>query len=343
MKKISNILLIITILSFTVGGMTSAQTEDEAITIARQFLQSLVDEDFDSAVAMFDDAMLAALPREVAEETWATLISQVGEYQGELGVSVQEMQGLQVITIITQFEALALDAIIAINADGTIGGLNFVPNYNPPQPEGDETVSELPDYVNTDSFIEMEVVVGAGGEWELPGTLTIPVGDGPFPAIVIVHGSGPADRNLTTGPNAPYRDLAHGLASNGIAVLRYDKRTFVYGEQMLEITNVTVEHETIDDALLAVALLRNTDGIDDGNVYVLGHSLGGYVLPRIGVSDTEIAGLIVAAGSNRQLADMMLEQTEYLINLDGEVSDEEAAANDTHSPGCGSGTCAHSR
>ena len=63
------------------------------------------------------------------------------------------------------------------------------------------------------------------GEWVLPGTISMPRGDGPFPAVVLVHGSGPNDRDETIGPNKPFRDLAGGLASQGIAVLRYEKRT----------------------------------------------------------------------------------------------------------------------
>src|SRR5437868_1155092 len=77
--------------------------------------------------------------------------------------------------------------------------------------------------VNRDTFDEREVTVGKG-EWELPGTLGLPKGSGPFPAVVLVQGSGPQDRDETMGVNKPFQDIAWGLASNGIAVLRYDKR-----------------------------------------------------------------------------------------------------------------------
>lgn len=87
-----------------------------------------------------------------------------------------------------------------------------------------------PPYADRATFAEQEVVVGSG-EWALPGTLSLPNGAGPFPAVVLVHGSGPADRDETVGPNKPFRDLAWGLASRGVAVLRYDKRTRVHGHK----------------------------------------------------------------------------------------------------------------
>ena len=82
---------------------------------------------------------------------------------------------------------------------------------------------------------------------------------------------------------SPFRDLAWGLALQGVAVLRYEKRTRQYAEKMAVIIDqITVKEETIEDALLAVDLLRNTDGIDPQHIYVLGHSLGGMLFPGLG-------------------------------------------------------------
>jgi dienelactone hydrolase len=182
-----------------------------------------------------------------------------------------------------------------------------------------------PAYTNSSSFQEKEVTVGSG-EWALPGTLTLPKGNGPFPAVVLVHGSGPNDRDESVGPNKPFRDLAWGLASQGVAVLRYEKRTRQYAEKMADmIDQITVKEETIEDALLAVDLLRHTDGIDPQHIYVLGHSLGGMLFPRIGLLDLGIAGFLSMAGAARPLEDVVIDQVTYLANLDGTVSAEEKA------------------
>ena len=188
-----------------------------------------------------------------------------------------------------------------------------------------------PDYAAPASFREQQVTVGAGTEWSLPATLTLPAGKGPFPAVVLVHGSGPNDRDETQGPNKPFQDLAWGLGSQGIAVLRYDKRTHVYPGKVVTLPNLTVKEETIDDALAAVALLRRTPEIDPKKIFVLGHSLGGTLVPRIGLADKgDIAGFIIFAGATRPLEDEWVRQYEYIYGLDGQITRKEHAEIDNY-------------
>jgi dienelactone hydrolase len=204
-----------------------------------------------------------------------------------------------------------------VDSAGKIAGFFIVP---PKQGAGPEYTP--PAYVHKEAFHEQDVTVGAG-EWALPGTLSIPVGQGPFPALVLVHGSGPNDRDETVGAGKPFRDLAWGLASRGIAVLRYEKRTRAHGAKLANVAGFTVQQETVDDALAAAGLLRHTAGIDPKRVFVLGHSLGGMLIPRIGRGDPQLAGLIVMAGAARPLEDIILEQVSYLAAADGQVTDTE--------------------
>jgi dienelactone hydrolase len=174
---------------------------------------------------------------------------------------------------------------------------------------------EPPPYAHPERFQEHEVQIGHG-KWVLPGIVSIPQGDGPFAAVLLVHGSGSQDRDETIPPNKPFRDLAWGLTSQGIAVLRYEKRTKVYAASMRsEMDTVTVKEEVIDDALEAVALLRDRPEIDAQQIFVLGHSLGGYLAPRIGAADPQIRGLIILAGSARPLEDVLLDQMTYVLSL----------------------------
>lgn len=182
-----------------------------------------------------------------------------------------------------------------------------------------------PAYAVPSMFREQEVTIGAATEWPLPATLTLPTGSGPFPAVVLVHGSGPNDRDETLGPNKPFQDLAWGLASQGIAVLRYEKRTRVFPGKITALPNFTVKEETTDDALAAVALLRKTQQIDQQKIFVLGHSLGGMLVPRIGIRDQGIAGFVILAGATRPLEDEWVRQFEYIYGLRGPLTPQQKA------------------
>jgi dienelactone hydrolase len=138
-----------------------------------------------------------------------------------------------------------------------------------------------------------------------------------------VHGSGPNDRDESEGGAKIFRDLAEGLASRGIAVLRYEKRTRQYPQQCAADANFTVNRETVEDAVRAVALLRTQAKIDPARVYVLGHSQGGYLAPRIMRRDPKIAGFVVLAGNVRPLEEGFIDQVEYLASLKGNLTAED--------------------
>jgi dienelactone hydrolase len=172
-----------------------------------------------------------------------------------------------------------------------------------------------PEYVKPDRFEESEHTIGLD-DWKLGATLSLPKGGGPFPAVVLVHGSGPHDRDEKIGPNRPFRDLAGGLASEGIAVLRYEKRTKAHGGRTVKmIDTFTVKEEVLDDALAAAAFLRKTSKIDPKKIFIAGHSMGANLAPKLGVLDPSLAGLVLLAGNARTLADVMLEQFDYLGSL----------------------------
>lgn len=189
-------------------------------------------------------------------------------------------------------------------------------------PQAPDQGTALPVYAQPAAYTETLVETGAAG-WPLPGTLTMPVGPRPVPAVVLVHGSGPLDRDASVGPNRLFRDLAVGLASRGVAVLRYEKRSRRHAQRLESAPAITVRDEVIDDALASVAVLRRSTGVDPARVFVLGHSLGGMLVPRIAHADPALAGLIVLAGAVKTIEQALVEQTRYLITADGQLTDAE--------------------
>jgi fermentation-respiration switch protein FrsA (DUF1100 family) len=294
----------------------SEPSEDEVETAARDFVELLDKSDYDTAFSQFDDTMKSVVPASKLAETWQRLQKQNGQFKKQLQARTEKQGDYDVVWVTCQFVKGLLDAKVVFDSEGRVAGLFFVPS------QAGAGSSSVPPYANRSAFSEREIQVG-NGEWKLPGTLSVPTaGQRPFPGVVLVQGSGPNDRDETIGPNKPFRDLAWGLASKGIAVVRYEKRTRQYGTKLVG-KNITVKEESIDDALLAVAQLRTVDGIDPKRVFVLGHSLGGMLAPRIAKSDPGIAGLIILAGSTRPLEDIIVEQTSYVLSLDGNLSSEQ--------------------
>jgi dienelactone hydrolase len=282
---------------------------------AQSILNLLVKQDFAAVVAQFAPPMKAAMPEDKLKATWTALVAQVGAFKEQRGIRIETRRDMRVAILTCGFERAEIDVQLAFNPAGLVGGLGMRPHtssapYSPPP------------YADPAKYTETDVVVG-GPDWPLPGTLTMPVGPGPFAAVVLVHGSGPNDRDESYGPNKTFKDLALGLASRGVAVLRYDKRSKVFGAKVASMQMLTVKDEVIDDAVTAVRMLRKTPQIDPARVIVIGHSLGGTLIPRIGAAESKIAGLIVMAGATRQLAQAMLEQTQYMAAADGRVTPEE--------------------
>jgi alpha-beta hydrolase superfamily lysophospholipase len=155
-----------------------------------------------------------------------------------------------------------------------------------------------------------EVIVQLETEKPLEAVLTLPKTSGKPPVVILIHGSGPSDKDETIGENKPFADIAHGLAQRGIASFRFDKRTYTYPDDAADYA--TVRGEVLNDAAAAVKQMKNNKSV--GNVYVLGHSMGGMLAPTIAAeSDGDVAGIILLAGTPRSLVDLMYDQNMELI------------------------------
>ncbi|MCH9023089.1 MAG: DUF3887 domain-containing protein [Planctomycetes bacterium] len=294
------------------------ENADKLAAAANQFVDYLVEGDFKMATRNFDATMTKALSPTKLKLSWKGLLLMHGALKSRGEIYREKTPDYDIFYVPCQFKQKALDVKIVFDKENKIAGLFFVPPKS-------QREYKLPTYVDTKAFHETETSVG-DDPWKLPGTLAIPIGKGPFPAVVLVHGSGPNDRDETVGPNKLFKDLGLGLATKGVVTFRYDKRTKVHGVKMVSSKNPwTGKEETVDDVIAAVKMLKANAAVDVTRIFVVGHSLGGYLVPRIAAQNDEklIAGFVLLAGSTRPIEDLMWEQLNYILKLDGTLSDAD--------------------
>ncbi len=176
------------------------QTNLEVPTLATQFVETLAREDFKSAVQQFDSTMQTKVSPEALQSFWADLTTILGKFQRHLAPRTLKTQQDDVVLVPCQFEKGTVTVKTVFNSDKKITGLQFIPTDR-------AAFYKSPSYVNPANFQQQKVQIGSDHN-SLPGTLTIPVGKGPFPVVLLVHGSGPNDQDETIGPNKPFRDLS---------------------------------------------------------------------------------------------------------------------------------------
>ncbi|MBI2270249.1 MAG: DUF3887 domain-containing protein [Bacteroidetes bacterium] len=282
---------------------------------AKNFLDLLQKEEYAKCISLFDTSVTSKIGASQLDQIWTGLNQQLGEYKNLKTIRLEQKDSFEIVHQICQFEKTIIDFKLTFNKKGVICGIFFAP----PTAEGGY---KEPSYANSRAFNEQNITIHSG-EYALPGTLTLPIGGEKFPLVILVAGSGPNDRDETIGPNKPLKDIAWALASNRIAVFRYDKRTLIYGSKIVN-QQITVKEEVIDDVISCLKQLKINPVIDSAKIFLLGHSLGAMLMPRISLSDKNVSGIIMMAGNARPLEDLIVSQMTYLMDNSTTKSKEEA-------------------
>jgi dienelactone hydrolase len=311
-------LLIIT-LFFLVHNI-QAQDENRCKTINLNTIRQFQNNHTDSVFNYFNDDMRSRLSAADLAKIWSQLESSMGKFKGIGKPTGMQFEAYYQLETQLRFEKKNLRYRLAFDKDNRISGMYFVPYKKRRGPQLQ--------MVNNDKIMEMPVMIKTHN-LNLPATLCIPKGVKNFPIVVFVHGSGANDRDETIGPNKPFRDLAHGLAELGIASIRYDKRSLVNPNTLMNIGDKSLLDAVVtDDALAAVKFAKKVEGADSTSVFVLGHSLGAMMAPRIAQKNTYIKGIIMMAGNARPLEDLVYDQYKYIFNQDGLTKTEKAQLKD---------------
>lgn len=256
---------------------------------------------------LFAPPLRAAVPAAAIQTAWTAEAAKIGPVAA-VGPPVSEPAGSGLVRVSTPVtcEHGGLTVVVSVDEAGQLNGFRLAPLAT--------TAWTPPRYASHGKFTEREVTIGSG-PLAVPGTLTLPRSRGQRPGVVLLA-SGPADRDMTTGPNKPFKDLAWGLASRGVAVLRFDKISHVHGRVATD-PGFTMADEYLPHAAAAVRLLQREPGVDPARVFVLGHSGGGKAAPRVAAAEPSVAGLVILAGDTLPLSGSAVRVARYLAELDG--------------------------
>ncbi|PHD55004.1 permease [Bacillus toyonensis] len=254
--------------------------------------------------------MNSKLPKDEFPSKWNALISQLGpalDTESEV-FSSKDKNGKVAIT--TVHRKNNLQTTFVYTKDGKVTDVQTQLQPLIVKPEKGE------------KWEESSIKVGYN-EKKLNGLLTLPKGVEKPPVAILLQGSGPnnMDSIIGTGLNRPFADIAHGLAKNGIASIRYDKRSYAYPNDVSD-----VETEYLYDAKEAVRLAKEDKRVDSNRIYLIGHSQGGLLGPKIAQDNPEIKGFVSMAGTLRRLEDIVLTQTTLRLeqeNLSNERKKKE--------------------
>lgn len=309
---------------YTAETFTGPMKGDQ-LASARILVEDVGKGDFAGALTITSAEVRKALDVAKLEAAWKTTSAEGGAYVRIDSATVEPTgKGKTRVRVRALLAKGTIDAFVSFE-DGKDEALGLVFTKAWTFPAG----------IDLHEIEEREVTVGAPPR-ALPGTLTRPKGGVLVmgkpklrPGILLVHGSGPNDRDESLpGGTRPFRDLALGLAAKGAIVVRFDKRTYAgHGEAVgLTNDNVTLKSEFLEDVLAAAAVLRASDGVDPSRVFVLGHSEGGWLVPMFFAADPQIVGGIVLAGNARSLEDVLVPQYEYLAALPGSAITKDVIA-----------------
>ncbi|WP_241331124.1 alpha/beta hydrolase [Chryseobacterium arthrosphaerae] len=283
MKKIITVFCIIcSLLSFS-------QDKKE---IGNTFIKTLfVDKNIEKAHAFFDPSVASQIPVEQLKAVTEQLQEQLGGLKNILEVNNEG----NIYYYYSEFGKSKLDVQLTFNENNKLLGFFLVPHKT---------------FETWDEKTSLKI---KSDDIELNGTLLIPTSGNKKKLVIFVHGSGASNRDEAIGENKPFRDIAEYLSSNGIASYRYDKRTYSNPETFTGQS--TVEDETVKDAVNAANYFKNNKDYTGYQIIILGHSQGAYMMPEI-AAKAQASKYIFMAGNARPLQNLLVEQYEYLHNLD---------------------------
>ncbi len=292
-----------------------AQNKTDNKETAKTVLNLMLKNDFNKVMTYCDSSFARRMTAEKLEKSWETLMATAGVFVKVVSTT-EEDKNFFVIVQKCEFEKKVIGIRMAFNTKGRIAGLSSFTDHP-------KDSYQLPSYYDSTKVEERKIEI-VSGVFTLPGTLTLPTKGNKFPVVVLVQGASATDQDESVGATKMFKDLALGLAAKGVATVRFDKRMRTFSNQPPPLRKIpTVKEETTDDVIAAVGSLKNYSTLDMNRIFLLGHNLGGMLLPRIVKELPQVAGLFLMAANARPLEDVMADQSIYLFTLDSMTEKKE--------------------
>lgn len=297
-------LVLCAVVLFTACGAKTALSKEQAVKLADQDVQCLVNRDFEAVAGRFSEKIAKQADAAALQQAWDSVAATAGSFVSATSITYESNNGIATVATTAEFENMGIIITLSYDNNGKTRGIwfNFAPQDSIYQP------------VDTEIFTEQSVLIG---EYEIKGVVTTPDNMAEYPVVVLVQGSGRSDFDETIGANKPFKELAHGLAEKGIASIRINKR--LYQKPVLSHDKLTIWDEYMDDIYAAIDYAKAN--ISD-EVYVIGHSQGAMSAPKIAL-DNDLKGVVMMAGTIRGLEDIVLDQNAAALETMDQYSDKE--------------------
>ncbi len=275
---------------------------------ARRLVADLAAGSNAAIVSQFDARMQTALPAAKLARVWEQLRSKAGALK-KIGATRQVQAGMyRMVLVSCTFALTRLDVKVVYDGTGKVAGLFFVKPHSKATPSPQEPKPPYPYRSEDVTFPNKKADI------TLAGTLTTPRTGGSFPAVLLISGSGPQDRNETIFGHKPFLVLADYLTRRGIAVLRVDDRGT--GLSTGDFATAT-DDNFVGDALAGLAFLKTRHDINPKEIGLIGHSEGGNIAPRVAVRSKDVAFIVLLEGPGLPGDRIILSQLALILKAHG--------------------------
>lgn len=294
-------------------GISDAGAKEALTQRSLDYVAEIQKGNFSGVLSGADEELASRYTEEDLNELWTACLSDARDFKSQESPEVtalEEGYQVNVYSVHTKYRILSS---FSFDKEGKLSDISFSLKPLIVQPEEGETWYEVP------------ITLGYDVNKPLNGMLTLPKKTDKPPVAILVQGSGKGNMDSLIGAagNRFFADLAHGLADLGVASIRYDKRYYAYPKDVIDI-----QTEYLYDVKDAVRFALKEERVNGEQLYLIGHSQGGMLSPKLASDNPEFKGFISMGGTLRRMEDLILKQNRVMNALNPSLTEEEREAAD---------------